>query len=125
MGALDSIIHPGLLDDLDAQGFFPDTGTVQSFTITKVEGEPTKNWADIPGLVDLDCAISPATTDERRSTDMTIALSTHKALLKGNYPTITAANRFVSGGVNYDICGPPEHDSQSYTTRLRLRLVKN
>ena len=119
---LTSIIDPGLMDALEAQGFFPDTGTVQTFTIAMVEGEPTETWANLAGHTNLDCAIAALTAREIETLDKTIADSTHQTRLTDYYVGITAAMRFVSGGVTYLITGV-DHDQQDTMTRLMLKVI--
>ena len=115
------LIHPSLTASLKVSGHFPSTGTVQVKTVTNTKGNPSEAWADVSGLVDIPCAIAPASADENRSP--AYATRTHTALLAGNYTAIDpSVHRFLSGGVGYDILGV-EHDSQSITTRLHLREV--
>lgn len=122
MGALDEIIHPGMLEELEAQGHFPSTGTVQENTPTNVDGVATDSWANLAGHVDLDCAVAALTAREKEALDMTIATSTHKVLLPALYASITQAMRFVSGGVTYEITGVAD-DQHDTMTRLILKLI--
>jgi len=118
------IIHPSLLGELAAAGHFPDTGTVQAAARARVGYEVALTWADVAGLVDLECAQSPMSADERRSEDHTYSEATHKVLLAGYYTGITTDMRWVSGGVNYDILAV-EYEQQDTYTRMRVRLVTN
>ena len=115
------LIHPDLMTSLTASGHFGATGTVQVKTVTNTKGNPSESWADVSGLVDIDCAIAAVAADENRAP--AYAERTHKALLDGDYTTIDPTiHRFLSGGVGYNILGV-EHDSQGATTRLQLREV--
>jgi hypothetical protein len=122
VSGLTSIIHPGLTENLAAQGFFPDTGSVQSFTVAMVEGDAVETWSDVAGLVDLDCAVAALTAREIAALDMDVAESTHKASLTAEYTTITRSMRFVTGGVTYEITGV-KHDQQGTLTYLLLKKV--
>lgn len=116
-----ALIHPSLTAALTTSGHFGDTGTVQLGTETNTQGNPSKSWADVSGLVDIPCAIAADKVSEFRAP--AYAERTHKALLDGNYTAIDPTiHRFVSGGVNYGILGA-DQDSQSATTRLHLREV--
>jgi len=53
---------------------------------------------------------------------MTVAETTHTAVLAGEYLAVTPVHRAVIDGTVYDISGV-EHDSHSAMTRLRLRIV--
>ena len=122
MGALTEIIHPGMLEEMESQGHFPNTGTVQDFTITRDEGEPTAAWANLAGHIDLDCAVSALTSKEIEALDKTIADSTHKALLTAYYPLIKQSYQFISDSVTYEITGvaSDQHDTM---TRLILKVI--
>lgn len=122
MGALTEIIHPGMLEELNAQGHFPSTGTVQENTPTNVDGVSTDSWADLAGHIDLDCAIAALTAREKDALDMTIATSTDKVQFPEIYASITSAMRFVSGGVAYKITGVAD-DQHDTMTRLILELI--
>ena len=118
------VVHPSLASSLVPPGHFPDTGTVQAAARARVGREVTLTWANVAGLVDLDCAQSPMTADERRSPDHTYSEATHKVLLASYQTTITTEMRWVSGGVNYDILAA-EPEQQNTYTRMRVRLVTN
>ena len=53
-----ALIHPDLMTALTTSGHFGATGTVQVKTITNTKGNPSESWADVSGLVDIDCAIA-------------------------------------------------------------------
>lgn len=122
MGALDQIIHPGMLEEMDAQGHFPDTGTVQDFTDTPVEGDPVLTWVNLAGHIDLPCAVAALTSKEIEQLDKTIADSTHKVLFIAYYPLIKQSYQFISDGVTYMITGiaSDQHDTM---TRLILKVI--
>ncbi len=121
---LTSIVDPALMESLEVQGFFPDTGTVQEKTITTPGGEAVEAWANLAGHINLDCNVSPLTANERSSLDKTVGTSTHKVLLTDVYASITEEMRFVSGGINYDITGVMV-DSLSTNTRLLLEEIRH
>ena len=119
---LQQIIHPGLLEHIEAQGHFPNTGTVQDFTIVRVDGEPTAVFANLAGHIDLPCAVAALTSVEIEALDKTIADSTHKAGFIAYYPLILASYQFISDGVTYEITGvaSDQHDTM---TRLILKVI--
>lgn len=119
---LTSIIHPGMLGELEAQGHFPYTGTVQEFTTAMVEGDAVETWVNLAGHIDLDCTISALTAREIEKLDKTISDSTHKALFTDYYPDITSAMQFVSGSLTLEITGVA-HDQHGTMTRLTLKLI--
>ena len=115
------LIHPSLTASLKTSGHLGATGTVQLKTVTNTKGNPSDSWANVSGLVDIPCAIAPASANENRVP--AYATRTHTALLDDSYTAIDpAVHRFLSGGVGYDVLGV-EHDSQGATTRLHLREV--
>lgn len=119
---LTSIIDPALMENLEAQGHFPSTGTVQTFTIAMVEGDAVETWANFAGHINLVCTIAALTAKEIEALDKTIADTTHKARLIDYYPTILAKMRFISGGITYEITGV-DHDQHSTMTRLFLKVI--
>lgn len=119
---LQQIIHPGLLEHMEAQGHFPNTGTVQDFTIARVEGEPTATFANLAGHINLPCAVAALTAKEKEELDKTIATSTHKARFIDYYPLIKASYRFVSDTVTYLITGV-DHDQHDTMTRIFLKVI--
>lgn len=120
---LTSIIDPGLMDELDAQGHFPNTGTVQSFTVVmNATGDAIETWANLAGHIDLPCAVAALRAFEKEQSDKTIGTSTHKVRFIDYYSSVTTAMRFVSDGVTYEIAGV-DHDQHDTMTRLMLRKI--
>jgi len=119
---LTSIIDPALMESLEVQGRFPNTGTVQDFTFAMNTGDAVKTWADFAGHVDLDCAVAALSATEIEKLIQTIGVCTHKARLTDYYPTIKAEYRFVSDGVTYLITGV-DHDQMDTTTRLFMKVI--
>lgn len=116
------LIHPHLLEHLE-ETFFPSLATIQVVTLAvNAYREPVETWANLALHVDIPCAIAPAKADERASPNMTVAETTHTAILAGDYQTVTPVHRAVIDGTVYNIAGV-EHDSHHITTRLRLRIV--
>ena len=122
MGALSGVIHPGLTENLAAQGFFPTTGTVYAEQSANVGGSVNKSWVAVAGLSDLPCAVAPLKATEVPSSDGLLATSTHKALLQDPHVTIVPTQRFEVDSIKYEITGV-ETDSQTETTRLFLRRI--
>lgn len=119
---LTSIIDPALMDELNAQGHFPTTGTVQTFTIARVEGEATRTWANLAGHINLDCTIAALTAKEIEQLDKTIGDSTHKVRLVDYFSGITSAMRFVTASETYLITGV-DRDQHSTMTRMFLKVI--
>ena len=117
-----SLIHHDLLTRLGAH-FFPSLATIQVVTLTPDSfGEPLESWNPLAGHADIPCRIAPVNASERASPNMTVAETTHTAILAGHYPTLKPTHQAVIDLTPYDIVGV-EHDSQGITTRLRLRIV--
>lgn len=129
--SVSKIMHPSLLDKLE-NSFFPATATIQVNTPTNNDGVLTDSWANVSGLVDLDCTIAPAIpTVEQRLADpaITVARETHVVVISGYYNSITTAHRAVvttvgEEALTLDILAV-EHDSQNKLTRLRAEAVTN
>lgn len=122
-----TILHEGMLAALP--NFFPATCTVQVNTPSAGDGgERTPSWANLASHVDIPCAIAPAGIREGRAAGAVESEATHTVLLAGSYTSILASgdavpkHQVVSGGRSYQILGV-EHDSQSYLTRLKTKLV--
>jgi len=111
-----------MTENLAAQGFFPDTGTVYAEQSVNADGSVSKSWVAVAGLVDLPCAVSALRANEVPSSDGLLATSTHKALLMDSHVAIIPQQRFEVDSIKYEITGV-ETDSQTATTRLFLRRV--
>ena len=129
-GALSRIVHPSLLAALEAF-HYAATVTIQANTPTNNEGVLVDSWANVSGLVDLECTISPVNSSERRTIEpnMTKRVETHHVAITGYFTNITNQHRAVvttagSETLTLDILAV-EHDSQSQTTRLRAEVVSN
>lgn len=115
------LLSPRMLTAL--RNFYPDTGTVQQATRTAdAAGQLISTWANLAAHVDLPCAIQSVSGQETETPDQTYVITTHRIALRGNYPSITEAMRFVSGGVSYDI-ERVHHDSHTQTTYLDVQVV--
>lgn len=114
-----SIISPQLPAHL--RSFFPQQGQAQQRSVTAdAMGGEIETWtASLSGIA---CHVAPAQGEEIRAEDGTYRIPTHEILLRGYYPTIETAQRFVVGVLSYDILSV-SHDSQSVITRLRVREV--
>ena len=134
-GALSRIIHPTLLASLESF-HYGSTVTIQANTPTNNEGVLVDSWANVAGLVDLECTVSPASQrgielGERRvlEPNMTKRVETHHVSITGYFTNITNQQRAVvttagSETLTLDILAV-EHDSQAQTTRLRAEVVSN
>ena len=117
------LVDSRLLDRL-APSFFPSRVTIEVNTPTRsASGAEVPGWAPLAGHVDIPAAVAPAGGNERRSSLMTTAETTHIAMLNGRFPTIIAAHRaVVDGATTYDIT-VVEQASQGVVTRLGLRTI--
>lgn len=83
-------------------------------------------WADVAGLVDLDCMAAPLagsapkTSDEKRTIEYLSQMGEFHLLIKGYYPAIVQRQRALVDGVALDICAV-EFDSRHIMTRLAVR----
>lgn len=126
MTVLGKVVHPRLLTSFGGLGdpFYLSTCTIQAATDTAGStGEITQVWADVAGLVSLPCNIAPVSISERRGTERTVELGTHKVYLQAYYATVTAMQHAIVDGVTYNILSV-EQDSQSAVTVLRVEVVQ-
>lgn len=118
------IIHPRMLSTLG--DFFPVMVTIQRPTETRNEiGEITSVWANVPGLVDLDGALTSTGGRESRQPREIYTRATHRVPLTSYYPGITEKMRAVisSPALTLDIL-LVEHDSQKQSTWLVCEVVR-
>jgi hypothetical protein len=94
-------------------------------------GQPSGNYSDIAGLIDLVVISAPVSSsaihsDEKRSIDEVQAFAPRYVTILGYYPQITGGVllgwRAVIDGTPFDLLGA-EPDSQRQTTRLSVRLT--
>lgn len=120
------IVDPRLMARLP-RAHYRQAVTIQQATETQgSDGEIVQAWADVPGLVDLPCQVSPVTAErsyERRLPDHTYQRATHKINVAGHYPAIVETMRAVVGGTAYDILLVTQ-TSQGDHTELVVELVR-
>jgi len=105
--------------------FYAATCTIRTYAAENPDtyGQPQPVWADFAGHVNIDCVIAPSGGKEVKLSDMTIAISTHKISLVGDYSaTIIPKMRAVIGTQTYEIL-TVEVDSRQETTRLMVEVV--
>jgi len=117
------LIDLRLLDTLKVD-FFNRLGTIQQFTESQsTTGQQKKAWANVPGMVNIQCRIAALGGGERRGQNQAYLDATNTALLAGSF-NVNEKMRFIDDeGLIYDIL-LPEKDSEQITTRLTLRLVR-
>ncbi len=121
--ALRSIIHPSVHAALP--GHFPATCTIQENTPTRDSyGQEIPDWNDLAGHVGLSCAVSEKGSTERRNLWGAYPEAQKLVALAGSYPSITNEHTVVIDGIQYDILAAL-HDSQSASTYLPIRVVRN
>ena len=103
---------------------FPSLCTIQTGAITySNEGDIVQAWANVVGLIDIACRVSPASAGrETHATDMTYSTTTHIITLAGRYDTILPHQRAVVDGTAYDI-EAATGDGSGVMTRLATRIV--
>jgi len=116
--------HPRWLSDAGAAALFPSLCTIQAPAQTNVKGDIIDApWADVAGLVDMSCRVSPIGAGrEARLPDMTYSVTTHYITLAGQYDGIKPHYRAVVDALNYDI-EAVTGDGSGVITRLAVRLV--
>jgi head-tail adaptor len=105
---------------------FPDLCTIQQ----PVEGQDsygqvTRAWAALIGHVNLRCRLAPEIqrSGEFQPQGQTYGRHSHRLLLSGYYPTITAKMRVVVGGESYQVV-LVQPDSEGWSTRLLVDVVE-
>jgi hypothetical protein len=110
---------------------WPTTCTIQAYTFAQsMAGQslPT-GLTDVAGLADIPCRLAPyieniITDPEMRSANVTETIRRRTAKLNGIFPTIDGIRMIaLIEGIVYQIRGV-DFDSQSFSTRLRLEVVK-
>jgi hypothetical protein len=121
-----SLISAGDLDlvmaSAIATGLLSSVCTIQQPSGTfGPSGAPDGNWANVSGLVNLDCQAAPAGSSfsghELKLPAEVLTNQPLHVLLDGHYPTITTKMRALIDSVDHDI-EAVEHDSQGRMTRL-------
>ena len=106
--------------------FYAFTVTIQQYTsVPNTYGEEVKTWANVAGLVNLDCTIAPAQVRGRepRRPDGIVAVSPWRIALTSQETAIVPKMRAVaSNGKTYDILAV-EHDSHAHQTSLDCEIV--
>jgi len=122
MASSSPIMHPSLLARMDH--FYNSTVTIQSYTAPQDSygEESPKTWANIAGLVDMQCSRAAQGGDEVKRPDGTIAVSPWRIAISEYQASIVPKMRAVLGGVNYDILAA-YHDSKGNTTSLDCEIV--
>lgn len=139
MNQTDTIDVAALLDDVDAEGMFSASVTIQLFDGTLgdsgVERKDVEaNWDDLADHVDLECMVASdifmtriTQSREMRGREAITGEDIQHCLLHGYFPEILKTHRAVvtrgSETAAFDISGV-EHDSQVGMTRLALRRVE-
>jgi hypothetical protein len=120
-----------------ATGRFVSTVTLMAPTGARsASGQPLpppSGYADVSGLVDLQCMAAPLAqanirATERRTLPDIMASEPLHILVAGYYPQVEGGNAegwlaVVDGGASYWIVMGAESDSQGQMTRLEVKLV--
>ena len=104
--------------------FYAFTVDIQQYTATQNSyGEEVWTWADVTGLTDLDCTISPVSGREVKRPDGIIAFSPWRIALTSQHTNIIPKMRAVaSNGKTYDILAV-EHDDHAHQTSMDVEIV--
>ena len=113
--------------------FWPDLATIQIIvTVADAANQPVVQspiTGSVLGMDAIPCRIGPMiqvrpTDEEVRDGKITDLILHRELKLSGYFPTITAhIMQAVVKGITYKIVGV-ESDSQSFSTRLRLEIIK-
>lgn len=126
MSNYQGIVHPQLLARLQTHHYAATVTIQQATEAVDAYGVATKaSWANVSGLVDLPCRLSPTNRTsirEARADANPYIEHGYTIAINGYYSTITAKMRAVVDSVNYDIVSV-EHDGNSKTTRLQVQVV--
>lgn len=115
------IMHPSLLARMDH--FYNSTVTIQEYTAAQnTYGEEVETWANVAGLIDMQCSRAAVGGDEVKRPDGTIAISPWRIAISEYQASIVPKMRAVLGGANYDILAV-HHDSKGNTTSLDCEIV--
>ena len=114
------------------QGLFPSLGTLQQMVQDQgPTGNPTGNWQNVAGVVNIPCQDAPPSIARVQATEMKdvaeiMAKGLRHILLDRCFANATTwagtGSRFTVDGITYEVLGA-ENDSQLSQTRLDLQLV--
>jgi hypothetical protein len=114
------------------QGLFPSLGTLQQMVQDQgPTGNPTGNWQNVAGVVNIPCQDAPPSTARVQATEIKdvadiMAKGLRHILLNqcfvGAVEWAGTGSRFIVDGIAYEVLGA-ENDSQLSQTRLDLQLV--
>jgi hypothetical protein len=123
-----TVVHPDMFTNLTPLAY-PARCTIQIQSEVQGEnGEITKVWANLTGLTDLACRLSPVSGVETLTPDQTFVSDKYTIELVGVYPQIVEKMRAVvtspgsSDALPYDITNA-EIDGQHSQTRLSAKVV--
>jgi hypothetical protein len=103
---------------------FPSLCTIQAFTDgTDSGGQPTKIWADVPGLTNIPCLQTLSSGRLVLGKEQTYGTTTHRISLAGNYPQITRLNQAIISGTVYRIQYVDASDYSNSVTVLECEVV--
>lgn len=123
-----ALVHPDLLASLEQVGWYDQTITIESDEGTaNAYGEIVAGWAQVSGLVDLDCRIAPSTATrsggEQRRRDGTYVDASHTIALTGHHPTIVEHMRAVTSDDTIHDIVLVTHDAEDASTYLHTRVL--
>jgi hypothetical protein len=114
------------------QGLFPSLGTLQQMVQDQgPTGNPTGNWQNVVGVVDIPCQDAPPSIARVQATELKVvaeimAKGLRHILLNRCFVNATTwagtGSRFIVDGITYEVLGA-ENDSQLSQTRIDLQLV--
>lgn len=119
------LVDPRMLSRLGM--FFNTTCTIQQTTETRdAAGGVVNTWANVTGLVNLNCRRAPASTartNEMKLESLTYTANVQTIMIAGYQPTITPKMRVRCDGLVLDILSV-EHDGEQEMTRLACQIVE-
>lgn len=125
-----TLVHPQMLVQLDAAGFFPSSCDIQERAAgVDAYGVPNGGWADAAGLSNIACSVHTSpymggalSRQEAKLADQTITTGITRIVLAGRYEGITTSHRAVVDGTTYDVTGV-NHDAYGAMTELLVQQV--
>jgi len=125
-----TLVHPQMLSQLEAAGFFPASCDIQARASgVDAYGVPNGGWANVAGLTGIACSVNTSpymggslSRQESKLIDQTVTTGLVRIVLAGHFETITTAHRVITGGTVYDITAA-NHDAHGVMTELLVQKV--
>jgi len=124
-----TLIHPQMLDALEAVGFFPASCDIQARgSGVDAYGVPNGAWANVAGLTGLACGVhveprmQGVRGTEEKLADHTLNADVRRIVFAGRHDGITVEHRAVVDGTTYDVVAV-DPDAFGFMTELIVQEV--